>query len=147
MVKGEQIDAGSRHREVLTPRLKKKIDRYVVYWKKRYGGSWPVYPLVPEGSARATFAERAFDWLAFAIFRGWDRTVALVYSFAPVFLLAAYRRIKSRWQPESLESGEFGAVRASRTQPSSRVSADDASTDGQFRQMVEVGETKQESRT
>jgi len=148
MVKGERIVSGPRHGEVLSPRLLRKIDRYVVHWKKRYGGNWPVYPLMPEGSVRATFTERVFDSIAFGIFRAWDRSVALVYCFAPVFLLAAYRRVKRRWQPDPIEeSPESAPVGESRTQPNSRVPVDDPATDGRFPQMIEVGETKQESRT
>lgn len=146
MVKGERIVSGPSRAEVLAPRLKKKIDRYVVYWKKRYGGLWPVYPLVPEGSAEATFLERTRDSLAFALFRAWDRSVALVYCFAPVFLLAAYRRVKSRWQPDLTDGAEFSPLREGRGQSSSGV-PDDSATDGPFSQVVEVSESRQESRT
>lgn len=149
MVKGERIVSGSRHSEVLSQQLKKKVDRYVVFWKKRYGGNWPVYPLVPESSAGAAFPERAFDSLAFAVFRAWDRAVALVYCFAPVFLLAAYRRIKRRWQqdPVDVDGGqEFDRVRPNRDQPGSRAVEDEPAVDGRFAQMIEVGETKQEFR-
>ena len=154
MVKGERIVPSSRRTEVLPPRLKKKVDRYVVYWKKRYQGSWPVYPLVPEGSAGAAFPERMVDSLAFAIFRAWDRAVALVYSFAPVFLLAAYRRVKGRWQQDTIdeEDGrEFAAGHESENQNSPRTAVNDPAADSQFPQnqfpqMVEVGEGKQESR-
>jgi hypothetical protein len=154
MVKGERIVTSSRRTEVLPPRLKKKVDRYVVYWKKRYQGSWPVYPLVPEGSAGAAFPERMVDSLAFAIFRAWDRAVALVYSFAPVFLLAAYRRVKGRWQQDTIdeEDGrEFAAGHESENQNSPRTAVNDPAADSQFPQnqfpqMVEVGEGKQESR-
>jgi hypothetical protein len=146
MVKGERIVSGSTRTEVLAPRLKKKIDRYVVYWKKRYGGSWPGYPLVPEGSAEATLLERTLDSLAFAICRAWDRSVALVYCFAPVFLLAAYRRVKSRWQQDFTESAEFSPLREDRGQSNSR-SLDDTTTVTPFSQVVEVGETREESRT
>ncbi len=147
MVKGERIVSGSSRSEVLAPRLKKKIDRYVVYWKKRFGGSWPVYPLVPEGSAEATFLERTRDSVAFAVFRAWDRWVALVYSFAPVFLLAAYRRVKSRWQPDLSESAEFSALPEGRGQSNSRIPVDDPTTVAPFSQVVEVGEIREESRT
>ena len=149
-VKGERIAPSSHRAEVLPPRLKKKVDRYVVYWRKQYQGSWPVYPLVPEGSEGASIPERMVDSLAFAIFRCWDRIVALVYSFVPVFLLAAYRRVKSRWQQDTIdeEDGrEFAAGRESENQTSPRAVLADPATDSQFSQMVEVGETKQESRT
>ncbi len=146
MVKSERIVSDSPRNEVLAPWLKKKIDRYVVYWKKRYGGSWPVYPLEAEGSAEAAFFERTVDSLRFAIFRVWDRYVALIYCFAPVFLLAAYRRLKNRWQSELSDSPEFSPLREGRGRSNSRA-LDDSATDTPFSQVVEVGETRQESRT
>jgi hypothetical protein len=76
--------------------------------------------------------------------------VALVYSFAPVFLLAAYRRVKSRWQRDTIdeEDGrEFAAGCESQNQTSAHTAVNDPAADRQFPQMVEVGETKQESRT
>jgi hypothetical protein len=152
LVKGERIVSGSRRNEVLSPQLKNKVDRYVVYWKKRFRGSWPKYPVAPEGSAEPSLPERVFDSLAFAIFRVWDRTVALVYCFAPVFLLAAYRRAKGRWQQDTIEdedNREFAPAGENRNQSPSRVSRDVRQgdpSDVQFAQMIEVGESKQESR-
>jgi hypothetical protein len=147
MVKGEKIVSGASRSEVLAPHLKSKIDRYVVYWKRAYRGNWPVYPLEPEGSVEASFAERAIDALAFAILRAWDRLVALVYCFAPVFLLAGYRRAKNRWRGNATDTEEFSPLREGQAPSNPRVSVDDSTTVAPFSEVVEVGESRQESRT
>ncbi|MFZ0760260.1 MAG: sulfotransferase [Candidatus Sulfotelmatobacter sp.] len=148
LVKGQNIVSRPHRPEVLAPRLRRKIDRYVVYWKRIYGGTWPVYPLVPEGSAEASFLERVFDKLAFNIFRAWDRTVALVYCFAPLFLLAGYRRIKRSWQQDSMEEGRDALIRERASQTDSYSRGDGRlSRSRPFQDVPDVSKTGQESRT
>jgi hypothetical protein len=94
LVKGEAIVSDAPKAEVLQPRLKKKIERYVNYWKKQHGGTWPAYPQSTQTGGDPSGVERAIDRVAFDLFRAWDRVVARIYCSAPLPLLAVYRRAR-----------------------------------------------------
>lgn len=54
-VKSSTIVAKRERPEVLSPELKSKVERYVVYWRNRSGGKWPVKAVVGEGTQAASF--------------------------------------------------------------------------------------------
>src|SRR5262252_4560889 len=60
-VKSSTIVAKRERPEVLSPELKKKVERYVVYWRKKSTGSWPVKAVITEGTLPASAFERAKD--------------------------------------------------------------------------------------
>ena len=100
LVKREEIVSLTEHEreEVLPPRLKRKIDRYIGLWKKRYGGEWPKYP---EAATSATSGypnaiERLLDDALFRGLRRLDGFTAFVYCYAPLSWLNRYRKFKSR---------------------------------------------------
>lgn len=97
LVKGDNIVPSSKRTEVLSPQFKRKIERYTLFWKERYGGEWPVFPQSPGSQAgKPTLAERLFDRALYRLLRSFDSAVRLIYCFAPLRLLRAYRDFKAR---------------------------------------------------
>ncbi len=97
LVKQEEILASTKRQEVLPPRRKRKIDRYVSYWKKQYGGTWPQYPeSQPSASGYPGAAQRFLDDLLFRSLRILDGFTAFVYCYAPIGWLDRYRSFKRR---------------------------------------------------
>lgn len=83
--------------EVLSPRIRSKIQRYVRYWREQSGGAWPLYP-DSEGleSDSAGAIERFRDQALFRALRGLDHFTEFVYCYAPFSLLQSYRAFKNR---------------------------------------------------
>lgn len=107
MVKSSSIVASHERPEVLSPELKNKIERYVVYWRKKSNGQWPVKAAVTEGTVAASLFERVVDRVRHRILRTSDLIVPFAYSFVPVSVWQKYRQVKSRYQrvaPEVAES-------------------------------------------
>jgi len=97
MVKSSSIVAKRERPEVLSPELKSKVERYVVFWRKQSGGSWPVNAAVTEGTEAASGLERASDWMKHGLLRSFDGLVIFLYSFVPVSVWQTYRQVKSRY--------------------------------------------------
>jgi hypothetical protein len=96
-VKSKTIGAKGEREEVLPLPFKSKIDRYVSYWQREYGGSWPLYPKMPAGNnPQPGLLERTQDEVLFRALRAFDRLTALVYCYAPISLLRRYRAAKSK---------------------------------------------------
>lgn len=99
-VKGKQIRPSGPREEVLSPALKRKIERYTHLWREEYKGAWPVY--VEPGAANAgnpTWLERAADFLLYRSYRIFDQMVLMLYCYAPLSLPRMYREMKH--QPEA----------------------------------------------
>jgi hypothetical protein len=104
-VKGKQIRAQSPRDEVLPPALKKKIERYTHLWREKYAGSWPQYGEPGAASAgNPNWIERTFDFLLYRSYRIFDQAVMLLYAFAPLSWLRAYREMKR--PPEAAKQAE-----------------------------------------
>ncbi len=103
-VKSSKIVAKRERPEVLSPELKRKVERYVVYWRQQSDGAWPVNPAVPEGTPAASFFERTGDRLRHRILRVRDQIVPYAYAFVPVRVWQKYRQVKSRYQEIAVES-------------------------------------------
>jgi Sulfotransferase family len=96
-VKGKQIVSAAQREEILSPKLEKKIERYVNFWRKEFGGHWPVYPRQEGDSAdhiQASWMERTSDRVIYRGLRTFDRAVASFYCFAPLGILRFYRGLK-----------------------------------------------------
>jgi hypothetical protein len=92
LVNGESIVSPATRLEVLPDALKHKIGRYLGAWKQEYGKTWCLASDVkPE---RPSELERAFDWLGYRGLRTLDAAIALLYCFAPIWLLSRFRAIK-----------------------------------------------------
>lgn len=96
MVNSEKIRAEKKKAEVLPENVRRKIARYIAYWKKESGGSWPCFPEKIDADAPAlSFGERALDRLAYRGWRAFDQAVAVAYCYLPLKLLQKYRAGKS----------------------------------------------------
>ncbi len=101
-VKSKTIGPKGEREEVLAPEFKSKIDRYVRYWQRQYGGEWPLYPKLQEGTtAQPSLMERGWDELLFRGLRAFDGFTSLVYCYAPIALLRRYRAAKAKPAAES----------------------------------------------
>jgi Sulfotransferase family len=93
----KKILFSTKREEVLPPRLKHKIERYVSFWKKHYNGTWPLYPELKEpGSEHPRAVERLLDDALFRALRILDGFTAFVYCYAPFSWLQKYRSFKSK---------------------------------------------------
>ena len=95
LVRGNQIVAKKERQEVLSPELKSKIERYMRLWKQKYGDGWLLLQgrdLAP-GSLPGAW-ERFKDRALYRLLRIFDSMVVMIYSFAPLWLLKAYRASK-----------------------------------------------------
>jgi hypothetical protein len=104
MVKSTVIMGKRERAEVLSPELKNKIERYVVFWRNRYDGQWPVNAAVGEGTKPASFFERVRDRVRHSLFRATDSIIPVAYSFVPIPLWQRYRQVKSRYQQVATNS-------------------------------------------
>jgi hypothetical protein len=97
MVKSSTIVAKRERPEVLSPELKSKVERYVVFWRKQSGGNWPVKAAVSDGTKAASWFERTVDRMRHGLLRGLDGSTIFLYSFVPVPVWKRYRQMKSRY--------------------------------------------------
>jgi hypothetical protein len=95
-VKAETIVSSTERAEVLPAKLKRKIDRYVSYWKKRYNGDWPRYPETAAVSDYPGAVERFLDDARYRGLRILDGFTAFVYCYVPLSWLNSYRSFKNR---------------------------------------------------
>jgi hypothetical protein len=98
MVKSKAIVANRERPEVLSPALRNKVERYVVFWREQSGGTWPVNAAVTEGAKPASWLERTRDRVRHGLLRAVDLTIPVLYSLVPVSIWQKYRRVKSRYQ-------------------------------------------------
>lgn len=96
MVNSEKIRAKKKKNEVLSEDVRRKLNRYIAYWKKESGGSWPRFPQKVDAQAPwFFFAERWWDRILYRGLRTFDQAVAFAYCFLPLTLLQKYRSGKS----------------------------------------------------
>ncbi len=121
LVKKEKIQSSAKREEVLPPRLKRKIDRYIGFWKKRYAGDWPRYPESQSSvSGYPSAVERALDNAQFRGLRILDGFTAFVYCYAPISWLNKYRSFKNR-RYQNAASEEPRPQSSSKAEPLRRV--------------------------
>jgi hypothetical protein len=110
MVKSSSIVAKRERPEVLSPELKSKVERYVVFWRKQSDGGWPVKAAVTEGTQAASWSERTKDRVRHRLLRSRDRVVPFLYGFIPVTLWQRYRQVKSRYQQIATKPNETEVI-------------------------------------
>jgi len=104
MVKSTVIVSNRERPEVLSPELKNKVERYIVFWRKQYSGKWPVNAAVGDGTKPASAYERFRDNVRHSLLRASDSVVPVAYSFVPIPLWQKYRQVKSRYQEVAVKS-------------------------------------------
>lgn len=117
LVKTEKIVARKEDLASLPPALKNKIDRYLFLWRKQNGGSWPFYPRTLDAKAAPTPVERLFDGVRYQCLQVWYHSTPIMFSFIPVPLWKAYRKLRGR--PYAVELSY--RVGAGETRPSGRA--------------------------
>jgi hypothetical protein len=96
-VKGGKIQRSRESGEVLSPRLRRKIQRYVRYWRQQSRDAWPLYPKSQDDISDSPSAfDRFCDELVFRGLRTLDRFTVFAYCYAPFRLLQSYRSFKNR---------------------------------------------------
>jgi len=109
-VKSSSIVANRERAEVLSPELKSKVGRYVVYWQKQSVGKWPARAAITSGTRAASLLERSIDRLRHRMLRTMDLVVPYAYAMVPVPLWQKYRQMKSRYQAVAPKPTEGEAV-------------------------------------
>jgi len=105
MVKSERINAVDRETmgEVLSDHILRKINRYIAFWHDRYESKWPAVHASGGSSPCKWFVmEKFLDRILYRVFRAFDQTVAIIYCFAPLWLLRRYRVAKGRQDAAAL---------------------------------------------
>lgn len=100
-VRSNRIVGPRKHLEVLSPAAAAKSERYIYYWKQRYRGKWPKYPIeLPEGTQPASLVERWRDRFTYERLILWDKIVIVVYAITPLGLARLWRqKIRPRVYP------------------------------------------------
>lgn len=111
-VKSSAIVSTRERPEVLSPALKSKVERYVVFWRKQSGGKFPAKAVIPDGTPSASLVERTTDRVRHRILRTADLLVPFFYSFVPIALWQKYRQMKSRYQRVAPEPRETEALQS-----------------------------------
>lgn len=97
LVKAENIVKPGKSSGVPSPALNAKIDRYLVMWRKQYGGAWPRYMRTVEGrTSGPSIWERSRDRIAYLGLRVWYHTIPVIYSMVPLRAWEAYSRLRGR---------------------------------------------------
>jgi hypothetical protein len=92
-VKGDKIVSGPRPNAV-DKNLRNKIGQYIVWWRKRYTGTWPPFPRVDKATAQEqapSFLQRAKDRMQYRGRRAFDHFTEFAFCAAPLWLLRKYR--------------------------------------------------------
>jgi hypothetical protein len=110
MVKSAAIVAGRERPEVLSPELKNKVERYVVFWRSQSDGNWPVNAVVSAGTKPASWLERSRDRARHRLLRSFDLMVPILYSLIPIAVWQKYRQVKSRYQQVAAKPHESEVV-------------------------------------
>lgn len=97
-VKSSAIVSKRERPEVLSPEFKKKVERYVVFWRKQYNSSWPVNAVVSDGTQAVGWFERTRDRVRHSLLRSFDLMVPPLYSLVPTAVWQRYRQTKSRYR-------------------------------------------------
>jgi hypothetical protein len=92
-VRSNRIVSPRKHAEVVPQVTAAKIDRYICYWRQRYGGEWPKYPIeLHEGTRPAQLVERWRDRFTYERLLLWDKIVIVIYSITPLALARLWRK-------------------------------------------------------
>jgi hypothetical protein len=100
-VKGDTIVSGPRP-NALDEKLRLKISRYLVLWRKRYTDTWPPFPLWRDSQLeQPSFTERLRDRLTYRSVRAIEAFPKLCFCMVPLSWLRSYRDRKYRGNSDS----------------------------------------------
>ena len=105
LVKGGKIVASAKALDVLPEQLKAKFERYVAYWRRKYGARWSAMTGFPvSAAAEPGLLERVLDQVRYVFYRTFDLTMRLFYCWAPLSLLREYKVRKRRHDAAMIEA-------------------------------------------
>ena len=98
MVKSAAITTAGARVEVLSPALRKKIERYMRLWRRKYGMEWALLGRLTDAPAgdEPSLWERFWDRLSYRCFRTYDLLIRIAFCFTPPQLWKAYRNLRTR---------------------------------------------------
>ena len=95
LVHSERVRPEGSLSGALDPKFQKKIERYLVRWRRIYGDDWLVDSgAVPQGREPGAL-EVIFDRIFYRALRAWDFAVVVAFCFAPMKLWQSYRALKA----------------------------------------------------
>jgi hypothetical protein len=100
-VRSNRIAGPRKHADVLPQVTAAKSERYICYWKQRYGSRWPKYPReLPEGTQPVSLVERWRDRFTYERLLLWDKVVIVIYAITPLSMARLWRqKIRPRVYP------------------------------------------------
>ncbi|MGO9403594.1 MAG: sulfotransferase family protein [Terriglobales bacterium] len=106
LVRSNRIVGPRKYADILPQATAAKSGRYICYWRRRYGGKWPKYPLeLPEGTRPASLVERLRDRFTYERLLLWDKIVIVIYAITPLCLARLWRqKIRPRVYPRKYTS-------------------------------------------
>ncbi len=97
LVKSTNVENLTDRSEALLPEFKRKVERYMVLWRRVYGADWPPVSRAPEDElTEPSFSERVLDRTLYFALRISDSLVVFAFCFVPVRVWKAYRRYKAK---------------------------------------------------
>jgi Sulfotransferase family len=98
LVHSERVRPEGSLSEALDPKFQRKIERYLVRWRRIYGEEWLAHSgSVPQGKEPDTL-ELMADRVFYGALRAWDFAVIVAFCFAPIKLWQGYRALKAARQ-------------------------------------------------
>ena len=106
LVRGERIVSSLERPEVLSVELRKKIDRYICFWREQSGGNWPILSSSEnhEAGIPSTW-ERFVDRALYRCMRVFDSIVVVIYCSVPVSFLRKFRAYRRRHDRKAPTAG------------------------------------------
>ena len=96
LIRGDEIVSTPRTL-VLDQAVRRKIERYVKLWKRRYNDEWPPSVLTDAGDvALPRLLQRVGNQVAYRAVRAFDEFRQVCFAYAPLALLQSYRSRKAR---------------------------------------------------
>lgn len=89
-LKEARVSASPQRSEVLPPAFKSKVERYLVYWQRKYGNGW-LRSGLHHSCKEPSLGERLSDRLIYWMFRTRDSVMPFVFRNSPLWLLNRYR--------------------------------------------------------
>jgi hypothetical protein len=98
MVRGSAIVSSHERTDVLPRSLRKRIERYMQWWRREYQEDWHLVAHLPENRecGELSFLERVWCGALYRGLRTYDLLIKLGFCSTPITLWKAYRSLKGR---------------------------------------------------
>ncbi len=103
LVQSDRIMERRKQADILSPRMRAKVNRYISRWKQRYSGKWPKYPLHVPATSAPRLIELWCDRVTHQSTLCWDQAVTLMYALTPISFARWWRSRPGAARLKSLE--------------------------------------------